>query len=216
MAEGARSLVTESDAAPPSSTSLDRVKSEIEFFMEKTFQVSFGYLGALVAIGAAVNLEIIDKVADRLRMSPVPLACALVLSANVVYLSLAAGTLFATLKRGLYLVENHSVDSSHLRWESFLRDHNASVFRQRRLGFLAWNVDNFYMVPLFALIFAVSVVASVMGVASSDRTLDWIGLIALMALHAIPLQMLLWGSSLASHASDRARQYMATQEAIGE
>jgi hypothetical protein len=87
--------------------------------MEKTFQVSFGYLGALVALVGAAGLDVMSVAADRLHLSVTALFCCGVLMVNVVYLSLAAGLLFATVKRGLFLVMASDSRDGHHAWSTF-------------------------------------------------------------------------------------------------
>lgn len=169
---------------------LDRVKGEAAFFMEKTFQVSFGYLGALIALVGAASLDVAAAVAAKLGLSVTALLCCGVLVVNVVYLALAAGLLFATVKRGLFLVLASDEGNGHHAWEYFLRQGGASR-GGGRLQRAAWNLDNFYMAPLFILIFLVSALAAVVGIDSAGNLRGTFAVGIATALHVLPLAMLL-------------------------
>ncbi len=183
--------------------SLDRVKGEISFFMEKTFQISFGYLGALVALVAASGLDVVSAAAEALGTTTAPLLCSGVLVLNAVYLALASGTLFATLKRGLYLMI-HDPGGAHFRWERFVRESHRSPFGTGRLGSVAWNLDNYYMVPLFGLIVVVSIASAFVGLHESARAVDAAIVLLAAAGHAIPLAMVLATAKIASLAATEA------------
>lgn len=173
------------------SAGLDRVKEEAAFFMEKTFQVSFGYLGALVALVGAAGLDVVSAAADRLHLSVTALFCCGVLIVNLVYLALAAGLLFATVKRGLFLVMASDSHDGHHAWEFFLRRGSDDLFLTGQFGHTTWNIDNFYMAPLFALIFAVSLLAAGIGLESADSLHGVLAIGIPSALHLLPLLMLL-------------------------
>jgi hypothetical protein len=179
--------VTDERRIAPSPELLDRVKGEITFFMEKTFQISFGYLGALVALAAASGLDASQAVAKELGIGTAALFCTGILLLNAVYLSLASGTLFATIKRGLFLIEEDR-DGSHRRWETFVRKRKDPPFR--RGGFFAWNLDNFYMTPLFALIVVISIVTAIIGVREAAGALANAAVFAGVTAHILPLSML--------------------------
>jgi hypothetical protein len=193
--------VTERFVAP-SPESLDRVKGEITFFMEKTFQISFGYFGALVALGAASGLDASAAVASELGIGTAVLFCTAILLFNAVYLSLASGTLFATIKRGLFLIKMDPNALGHRQWETFVRSSgDETMFRPRALAFAAWNLDNFYMTPLFALIGLVSVVTAIVGIREADGALGQAVLLLAVTIHIVPLGMLAMTGQLASHTT---------------
>ena len=201
--------VAEEPFTAPSPESLARVKDEITFFMEKTFQISFGYLGALIALAAASGLDASRAVARELGLGTAPLFCTGVLLLNALYLSLAAGTLFATIKRGLYLIQQDPGALGHRRWETYVRrSDDDSPFRPGALAFYAWNLDNFYMTPLFVLIAVVSVVTAVIGVREADSALAATTVLLAAGMHAVPLAALAITGKLAAHATaavDRVR-----------
>src|SRR5438067_2399770 len=80
------------------------VKSEIAFFMEKSFQVSFGYAGAVAALTAGVAVENFRAVVEQtgLRICVVWALSLLVL--DFIYLTTAGGCLFGVLKRGYFIL----------------------------------------------------------------------------------------------------------------
>ena len=145
---------------------LQAVKEEIRFFMEKSFQVSFGYVGALVALAAAIKFDVLVDVARASGMGQgVLLSCALVVVNNV-YSTVAVACLFAILKRGYFILTStppsaEAQVSIHRQWEIYVRSSSNCLFASPSLNGLAWNVDNYYMLPVFALIQAVSVGAVV-------------------------------------------------------
>lgn len=165
---------------------LDRVKGEITFFMEKTFQVSFGYVGAIVALGAALSLNVVTEIASAVDIGVKPLVCGSVLVLNTVYLVLAAGTLFATIKRGVFLIVYSGEADGHRYWEGFVRKSATSPFGGGWLGDLCWNLDNVYMVPLFLLIGAVSVASAILGFSSAATVAEDAVVAFGVALHAVP------------------------------
>lgn len=171
--------------------------------MEKTFQVSFGYLGALVALVGAAGLDVISAAADRLHLSVTALFCCGVLVVNLVYLALAAGLLFATLKRGLFLVLASDSHDGHHAWELFLRRGSDHPSFAGRFAHVTWNIDNFYMAPLFSLILVVSFLVAGIGLASVDHVRGVIAVGVPGALHALPLLMLFATAKMAKTLETR-------------
>lgn len=197
--------------AAPSGESLARVKDEIAFFMEKTFQITFGYLGALIALAVASGLDAGTAVAKELGLGTAPLFCTGVLLLNAMYLSLAAGTLFATIKRGLFLITQDPGSLGHRRWESFVRQSDEhSPFGSGPRGFIAWNLDNFYMTPLFAMIGVVSVVIAIIGVREADGVLAHTIVLLAVAAHALPIAALGMTGKLAARAKTTLEKVEAT------
>lgn len=185
---------------------LERVKREADFFMEKTFQVSFGYLGALVALVAASGLSIGSEVASQLGLSTTAVFCCCVLVLNACYLALASGMLFATVKRGIYLVVASDTRDGHHAWEFFLRRSSGSPFPGRWWGHIAWNLDNFYMAPLFALIVLVSVIAGVVGLSDSSGSRDFAVVSMAAGIHLVPFVMLLATVKMTKHLEARLEE----------
>jgi hypothetical protein len=200
-----------------SAESLARVKDEIGFFMEKTFQISFGYLGAMVALAAASSLDAADAIADDLGVGTTALFCTAILVVNAVYLSLASGTLFATIKRGLYLIQQDPDAVGHKHWETFVRrSEYQHVFRPKFMGSAAWNIDNFYMLPLFALIGVVSIAVAVVGLVEASDTAAAVAVSAGVALHALPLGMLVQTTLLALHVGGLVDDKVSPASATGD
>jgi hypothetical protein len=148
-----------------SDETLNSVKEEVRFFMEKTFQVSFGYAGALVALGASVKFDVLDGLEHATSLDKGVLLAGAVLVVNNVYLTLAVACLFAILKRGYFILATTAsttdrVRSVHRDWEIYVRSTGNRLFGSASLNKLAWNVDNYYMLPLFLFIEIASVVCT--------------------------------------------------------
>jgi hypothetical protein len=195
---------------------LGAVKSEIAFFMEKTFQVSFGYLGALAALAAAAKLDVLTAAASLLDVRVRMVVVTAVLMANAVYLTLACGTLFAVVKRGLFIIQQTSLAqidaaprSIHLDWEVFVRRPPPEVGAPAWGRVAAWNFDNFYMVPLFLLIACSSVGVAVFGMTESKGSHEVALLAAGCAAQVFPvagLSAVVW---LTRHAEQAVRDTKA-------
>lgn len=146
-------------------TRFDFVKDEIRFFMEKSFQVSFGYIGALIAIVATVKLDALDALARQLGMTTGLVVSVLILAMNGLYLTIAIACLFAILKRGYFILDNAPSATTaesdlHSKWETYVRSYSKDLFALRPLNHVAWNLDNYFMLPIFVLIMLVSVAAA--------------------------------------------------------
>ena len=145
-----------------SNANLDSVKNEIRFFMDKSFAVSFGYIGAIVALLAAVKFKVLEDAATSMHADEWSLLCGGVLVVNTVYLTVASSFLFAILKRGYFILKNTPASTGSevdldREWEVFVRKPGAELFESHKMNMFAWNCDNFYMVPIFILIIAISV-----------------------------------------------------------
>jgi hypothetical protein len=167
------------------------VKSEIAFFMERSFQVSLGYFASLaVVIVTAINIRpavfrswgLPEDLAE-----PTVISGVVVLLLNVLYLSIAIACLFAILKRGLFLIEHDEMDD-HRTWETFVRGGLQTAENVRPISNLSWNVDNYYMLPMFALVLVSSGVSAYITI-SAGSVASIIG-IALVVCHAVPIWML--------------------------
>jgi hypothetical protein len=109
-----------------SSDNFQGVEAEIRFWMEKAYQVSLGYFGALIATAALVNLDILQPLSRALSVSPETVVAIMLLLLNFAYLTLVVASVFATLKRGYYIL-SYSSDASDsangaVHWEQFVRD----------------------------------------------------------------------------------------------
>ena len=87
-----------------SQDSIKAVKQEIRFFMEKSFQVSLGYVGTFVALAAVAKLDLLTKLSSLLGIAFITILSAAVLIINITYLTLASACIFAVLKRGYYIL----------------------------------------------------------------------------------------------------------------
>jgi hypothetical protein len=167
-------------------------KSEITFFMEKTFQISFTYFGGLIAFFALSKTDFMKAVvlASGIRLGI--LTAVVILLLNLIYVTLACACLFAILKRGLFILRHSprssdSEQSLYIEWEKFVRD-DSLMPTWHRLRPLAWNIDNYYMLPLFAVIIASSVGAAWYALADGVLEAKIVAAI-LFCLYIIPAYM---------------------------
>ena len=136
------------------------VRTEIAFFMEKSFQITFGYLGSAAALTAGVAIDDVRALIAQNGLEIGSLWAVALLVLNVLYLTAAGGCLFAILKRGYFILTQSNASSTDARWERFLRTQAYSVFGSKFLDRIAWNFDNFYMAPVLFAIGVSSVGAS--------------------------------------------------------
>lgn len=168
-------------------------KSEVSFFMEKTFQISFTYFAGLVAFFALSKTSFMKAVVQASSLHLGILVALVVLVLNLVYVTLACACLFAILKRGMFILKHglrpgDSGVSLYMEWEKFVRDDSLMPVSPR-LRSLAWNIDNYYMLPLFGLIIASSVGA--VWYVQADGTTEAKIIAAILAfLYVIPGYML--------------------------
>jgi hypothetical protein len=178
--------VDEPDFAP--------IKSEIIFFMEKAFQISFGYVAGIVAFLAISSSNLISEMAEAVKLRLSDLVALTVLLLNVVYLILACACLFAVVKRGLFILRrDRDGGSVYGKWETFVRGIGGTD-TVRAFWSITWNIDNYYIVPLYVLISIISVAASLHAL-TSPSTLVRLIAGGLVALHALP-GMMLWSIRL--------------------
>ena len=167
------------------------VKAEIAFFMEKSFQITFGYLGSAAALTAGVAVDDIRALLTEAGVEIGPLWAVILLVLNVMYLTAAGGCLFAVLKRGYFILIHSAASSTNARWERFLRTQTYPVFGLKVLDRIAWNFDNFYMAPVLFAIGLSSVGASAYAWnAGSDPRVRW-AVAGLLLLHALPVAIFL-------------------------
>jgi hypothetical protein len=169
----------------------DIVYREIQFFMEKAFHFSYLYLAAIFALVAGMGTTSVQFIAQNIKTTPVILICISVLAMDILYLVAASGCLFSVLKRGLFILDIADANQSMKEWEGFRR-------RMARggLGKLGWNVDNYFMLAMFATCFAISFIAAYKGIkeawptpSNSSQLMFWV-LMALSISHIAPLSML--------------------------
>jgi hypothetical protein len=131
---------------------LKEVKDEIRFFMERSFQVSFAYLGALAVTVLSARSDAVSSIASTTGLEAAVILIGLLLLNNFVYLSIAMSCHFALLKRGMFiLLSEENGDRILIDWERFLRRPNR-FFRE-----FGWNIDNYYLAPVDFLVAASSV-----------------------------------------------------------
>lgn len=164
------------------------VKSEANYFMDKCFQVSLGYMTALAAIGLA-TIGMSSRGLEQMGLSegiasPMLLGALGVMLINVLYLTIVLACVFAMLKRGLFLRIKGGL--AHREWETFVRGPYLQDGRPR-FTVLGWNTDNYFMLPMFLLVGTTSIWAGLFAFQHSTtaRTLA----IGLGCAHLIPLAM---------------------------
>ena len=155
------SLVSAMDPSMAPDPDFASQKSEIAFFMEKTFQISFTYFGGLVAFFALSKTSFMKAAVQASGIRLGILVALVVMLLNVVYVTLACACLFAILKRGMFILKHSSRSgeskaSLYVEWEKFVRD-DSLLPAWHKLRPLAWNIDNYYMLPLFAVIIMSSI-----------------------------------------------------------
>ncbi|WP_088741286.1 hypothetical protein [Haliangium sp. UPWRP_2] len=140
-----------------SGADLDFVKKEILFFMDKIFQFSFAYLGAILATLASVKFDVLKSISELFSVSAGYMFSALVMSVNFVYLVIASSCQFAVQKRGYFILRRAAPGIELARWEEFLRG--------KQLGYstVSWNVDNLFGVVTYLLVLAFSAILCVFG-----------------------------------------------------
>lgn len=164
---------------PVEYANLVSIKSEILFFMEKIFQFSFLYIGALFAV-ASGKLDLGKALADALGVTPQYLALNVFLLLNLVYLIFSCSCIFATLKRGYFILENYSNSKDPLvQWEKSTRN-NPEKFRR-----IYWSIDNSYVACLFSIVALGSLCAFVWACIQYDYICIILPL-TLLILHGIP------------------------------
>jgi hypothetical protein len=178
---------------------LDRIKSEIQFFMSKCFQASFGYLAAVAAIVAFASSKRAVPIANATDVRVRVLVAGTILTLNLFYFTMILACTYAIVKRGYFIIREagRHVDRE---WERFARVAPvprpavplfpvlANIDRSRsmqRVRWLLWNIDNFYMVPIFFVIAAMTGTTAYVGMHASRGLSHWI-LIFLAVLHIVP------------------------------
>ena len=148
--------------------SIDNVKQEIRFYMQKSLQRSLGYVGTFIAIGAMIKLDLMSDLLKILEINEKSILATAVLLVNALYLNFVSACLFAIMKRGYYILLNapeialnNSGDYRH--WECFVRRISPPIVKNSFLDRIIWNVDNYYMLPLFLFIGTSSLVAMIYG-----------------------------------------------------
>lgn len=164
--------------------SLESVKKEIAFFMDKSFQFSFVYIGAVFAALASANIGNVTKLFGIPDLVLFIIPALLLL--NFLYLVVAVSCLFAILKRGYFILSNGGHSQTDFIWEIFVR--SGSEDEAEQFGMISWNIDNYYTVVICFLITLLSVFLAIYGVLKFRGYGYWKILpIALLLLHALPL-----------------------------
>jgi hypothetical protein len=172
---------------------LDPIKQEILVFMDRSWRVSFGYFAAIAAFLAVSRADFVERLAGSINVSAADLVATVLLFSNAIYLATVLACLFAILKRGLFIILNDPAQSSvYAVWERYLREVDASAIRWRPPA-IAWNIDNYYMLPALLLVTAGSAWGAVQAASSettSVQVVAWVGILA----HALPVTLLwfLW------------------------
>lgn len=175
-------------------------RDEIKLYMDKGYQASFGYFAALVAVFAVSKTAYAADVAAAIGVSVVLATALFLLVTNLFYSIILLSCLFAILKRGLFILR--MADSSDRDWEVFARDPTKfDVWASR--GRIAWNIDNWFMIPVLVVILLVSVGAVYVGIKQGGLYIK-LSAFALFALHTIPAWMLISLSALSAECTRQA------------
>jgi hypothetical protein len=181
--------VSAADALMATDPDFASQKSEIAFFMEKTFQISFTYFGGLIAFFALSKTSFMKAIVQTSGIRLGILVALVVMLLNLVYLTLACACLYAILKSGMFILKHsprsaESKASLYVEWEKFVRD-DSMLPAWARLRPLAWNIDNYYMLPLFSVIILSSAGAGWYALAG-EQLKGEIAAAILIALYVIP------------------------------
>ncbi len=177
---------------------LNVIKAEANYFQDEAFQVSFGYIGALFGLVALAALDGVDKLAKDIGTTPAAVLSLAILLLNVTYLTIAWGCIFATLKRGYFIILRSNVGTEGtaeevLRdWEEFVRE---PVYQKRvvpGMGLVGWNVDNYFMLPMYVLIVVISLVALFVPLFSSISGVMKIVIGIVFISHVVPGAVMYW------------------------
>jgi hypothetical protein len=164
------------------------IKDEIRFFMDKSFQSSFAYIGALVAAVFSINLSTTQSISSFLSINQYILFSFVILLANFIFLTVNIGCIFAVVKRGIFIVASFEQRASNpeVEWETFLRT------KAGRLGWLAWNTDNFYLVPIVLVVAGLSLaifgaeLRILIAAVEKPKPAEYLLLVVPLALHVWP------------------------------
>jgi hypothetical protein len=155
-------------------------KREIAFFMEKAFQVTFGYIAVLAGLVAAFSFDIYPALAAQWGFSQAFVFSLLVLVSSTIYLATAWSCLFAVLKRGYYIMVSSErepeTDGIGGLWELFVRDYRdfnlaRNKPNSRRVSRFVWNFDNYYMVPIHGVVGLAALCSGVVAVVEAGSPL---------------------------------------------
>ena len=164
-------------------STLEPIKNEITFFMEKTFQFSFVYIAALFATIAGGNADIIKEIASILGSNTLTITIAAILLLNLIYLIVTASCGFAIIKRGCFLIleqNNFGKDNTFITWEIFVRTGVGGF------GNISWNVDNYYVILIYAISLLLSVGLFIYDFSISQGIVKGI-IVGIFTLHIIPI-----------------------------
>lgn len=135
---------------------LDLIKQDMLFYLEKTFQFSFVYVGAVFAVLAGAKYSVVNKLACSFNITHAELIVpASILLLNLLYLTLATSCAHAILKRAYFMLDYRNATSVRdkvlTKWEQFTR-RPAWGFNRR-----TWNVDNYFSGALYLTVLFLSI-----------------------------------------------------------
>jgi hypothetical protein len=202
----------------PVGDDLTHVKAEIIFFMDKIFQVSFAYFAAVFAFLVLSESDTLLQLSVAIHGRVRDLIALAILAFNLTYTVIAFACLYAVLKRGLFILRDFATPTNSFNaWERFLRS-PAHAPPRSWIRALTWNMDNYYMIPLFVAIPLVSVLAFTVAILSPSVGV-WVLAVALMSIHLLPGAMLwnIWKlsrecSALAEKQLVRGDQHIPVQD----
>lgn len=159
------------------------IKDEIAFYMEKIFQFSYAYVGAVIVVIAGSKTEVLENLSDLLLTESQILISTMIIFLNLVYLIIACSSSYAILKRGYFILSQNNKDGIELYidWEKYNRSKGV-----KQIDSLSWNIDNFYTLFIFAICFIFSIILFSTTIRSSSGVVR-IFQIALMLFHLFPI-----------------------------
>lgn len=139
---------------------LDLIKQDMLFYLDKTFQFSFVYVGAVFAVLAGAQSSVVNKLAFSFNIAHGDLIVpAAILLLNLLYLTLAMSCAHAILKRAYFMLDYRNAttvsDKVLNEWERFTRN-PVNGFKV-----VTWNVDNYFPIAVYGMILFLSVFLSV-------------------------------------------------------
>ena len=165
------------------STDLGFIKDEIAFYMEKLFQFSYAYVGAIVVVIAGSNADILKNLSNIFESKTEIIISAIIIFLNLVYLIIACSSTYAILKRGYFILSQSDTEGLELyiNWERFNRRKGIKKIKN-----IYWNIDNYYTLFIFVICFVFSVVLFTTVINSSSGGVS-IFLWASIVGHIIPI-----------------------------
>lgn len=177
------------------------VRDMLSAWVDRGFTLAVGYIGSLIAVGAAVATDRLGPLIDGTGVSrPVAIAGALGIL-NGLYLTLAGTSVIAILKRAYFIMAVAPQESPIHLWERYSRSRGfvplpsaqpTGNVALKGLRWFFWTADNMYVVPLYVLVWSFSAVIGLEVWPLPAGGNDWIPIAAAAFLHVLAA-VLGWG-----------------------